>query len=119
WGASFPLALAGAAAEGEDPARLSGETYAANTAGSILGALLFSLVLIPAMGTRASEQLLIGIAVAAAITALASSAWATREPKPVAPFRRRIGLAAALVGPIVVAWGLITTVSDVPWPVIA
>src|SRR5262249_2316564 len=33
WGASFPLALAAAAAPGEDPARLSGEVYAANTAG--------------------------------------------------------------------------------------
>ncbi len=40
WGASFPLALAAAAVERkvpagefEDPARLSGEIYAANTAG--------------------------------------------------------------------------------------
>ena len=56
WGASFPLALAGAAAEGEDPARLSGEVYAANTAGSIVGALAFSLVLIPAIGTRESQE---------------------------------------------------------------
>src|SRR5437867_12965272 len=43
WGASFPLAMASAATEGEDPARLSGEIYAANTAGSIGGALAFSL----------------------------------------------------------------------------
>ena len=33
WGASFPLALAAAAANREDPARLTGEVYAANTAG--------------------------------------------------------------------------------------
>ena len=38
WGASFPLALASAAREGEDPGRISGEVYASNTAGSIVGA---------------------------------------------------------------------------------
>src|SRR5262245_33568764 len=52
WGASFPMALASAAADGQDPARLSGQIYAANTAGSIAGALAFSLFLIPNMGTR-------------------------------------------------------------------
>src|SRR5262249_4007667 len=59
WGASFPLALAAAAKPGEDPARLSGEVYAANTAGSIAGALAFSLFLIPGIGTRSSQQVLI------------------------------------------------------------
>src|SRR5437762_2882608 len=67
WGASFPIALASAAAENEDPARLAGEVYAANTAGSIAGALIFSLFLIPAVGTRGSQQWLIGIAAGAAI----------------------------------------------------
>ncbi len=71
WGASFPLALAGAAAEGEDPARLSGEVYAANTAGSIVGALAFSLLLIPGLGTQGSQQLLIWLAAAGAAIAIA------------------------------------------------
>ena len=39
WGASFPLALAAVAAPGEDPGRMVGGIYAANTAGAILGAL--------------------------------------------------------------------------------
>ncbi len=39
WGASFPLALAAAATRGEDPARLVGGIYAANTGGAIVGAL--------------------------------------------------------------------------------
>ena len=39
WGASFPLALAGVAAPGQDSARLVGGVYAANTVGAIVGAL--------------------------------------------------------------------------------
>ncbi len=57
WGASFPLALAAVAAPGEDPGRLAGETYAANTVGAILGALAFSIVIIPLVGTRDAERI--------------------------------------------------------------
>jgi spermidine synthase len=108
WGASFPIALACAAAEGEDPAKLSGEVYAANTAGSILGALAFSLILIPTAGTRGSQQLLIGLAIASAAVAISSHFW-----------KLNAKLAAALAGCAVVAWALIVTVADVPWQAIA
>ena len=40
WGASFPLALASVAAPGQDPARLVGGVYAANTVGAIVGSLV-------------------------------------------------------------------------------
>src|SRR5580692_6883521 len=70
WGASFPLALAAAAANKEDAGRLTGEVYAANTAGSIVGALAFSLLLIPAVGTQGSQQVLIWLAAAAAVVAV-------------------------------------------------
>jgi spermidine synthase len=60
WGASFPLALAAAACPGADPGRLAGAVYAANTVGSIVGALAFSTILIPSLGTSQSERLLIG-----------------------------------------------------------
>jgi spermidine synthase len=108
WGASFPIALACAAAEGEDPARLSGEVYAANTAGSILGALAFSLILIPAAGTRGSQQLLIGLAIASAAIAISSHFW-----------KLSAKLVAALAGCAVLAWAFISTVADVPWQAIA
>jgi spermidine synthase len=108
WGASFPIALACAAAEGEDPAKLSGEVYAANTAGSILGALAFSLILIPDAGTRGSQQLLIGLAIAAAGVAVVAHFW-----------KFNAKLAVALAGSAVVAWALISTVADVPWQAIA
>src|SRR5262249_51084538 len=51
WGASFPLALATAAAPGEDPGRTVGSVYASNTIGAILGALTASILAIPAIGT--------------------------------------------------------------------
>lgn len=37
WGASFPLALAAAASPGQDPGRMVGAVYAANTVGAIIG----------------------------------------------------------------------------------
>jgi spermidine synthase len=66
WGASFPLALAAAATKGQDPGKLVGRVYAANTGGAIIGALAFSTVLVPWIGTRQSESWLI-------LTCLASS----------------------------------------------
>ncbi len=107
WGASFPLALAAVAASRQDSGRLSGEIYAANTAGSIVGALAFSLVLIPTVGTRGSEQLLIALSLAGAVIA-AASVRAT-------PLR----LVSMTVGAVVLAWALTLTVTDVPWQVIA
>jgi spermidine synthase len=119
WGASFPLALAAAAADGEDPARLTGEVYAANTAGSILGALLFSLLLIPTLGTRGSQQLLILLAVAGAAVAAAPVFVLTRNHLRAVRPRAVLTFAGTLAGASVLAWLLASTVSDMPWQAIA
>jgi len=111
WGASFPIALACAAGPGEDPARVTGEVYAANTAGAIAGALIFSLFLIPAAGTRVAQQLLIGIAAMSAVVAILAHFRVKQE--------RMLPLAAALAGSAVLAWALVATVSEVPWQAIA
>jgi spermidine synthase len=109
WGASFPLALGAAATRGEDPARLVGGVYAANTAGAIAGALLFSLALIPWIGTAGSERLLIGLSALSALFLLAPAAFAMRGKLGA------IALTAALLG---TAW-LATHVSGVPGMLIA
>jgi spermidine synthase len=109
WGASFPLALAGAAADSEDPARLAGEVYAANTAGSIVGALAFSLLLIPILGTQGSQRLLIWLAAAGAAVAIA--------PLPLTKITAKFG--AVLAGACVLAWALASSVSTMPWQAIA
>jgi spermidine synthase len=61
WGASFPLALAAAATKGQDPGRLVGGVYAANTVGAIVGALFASLVLVWYLGSQHSIQIMIGL----------------------------------------------------------
>ena len=72
WGASFPLALAAVAARGQDPARLVGGVYAANTVGAIVGSLGASLLLVAWIGSLHTMQVLIVVAaVSGAILLLA------------------------------------------------
>src|SRR5262245_41794353 len=59
WGASFPLALASLASRDQDPARLVGGVYAANTVGAIVGSLCASLLLIVWLGSQHAQQVLI------------------------------------------------------------
>ena len=70
WGASFPLALASVASRDEDPARLVGGVYAANTLGAIIGSLGTSLLLTIWLGTQKSQQLMILIAAASGLLLL-------------------------------------------------
>jgi spermidine synthase len=102
WGASFPLALASIAAPDEDPARLSGWIYAVNTAGSIVGALAFSLWLIPSIGTRNSQSVLIWLAAAASGLAFLSAG-------------RSLTSFGAIGATALLALGFSATVSDLPW----
>ncbi|MEX2272895.1 MAG: fused MFS/spermidine synthase [Vicinamibacterales bacterium] len=91
WGASFPLALASIAAPGQDPGRLVGRLYAANTVGAIIGSLFASLLLVAWIGSQKSQQLLIISAAISGIIVLASE----RGPKAK-------GLAAQLMPAIAV-----------------
>jgi spermidine synthase len=69
WGASFPLALAAAASPGQDPGRLVGGVYAANTVGAIVGAVGYSTLAVPLLGTQQAQKVLIAIAGGAALLA--------------------------------------------------
>jgi spermidine synthase len=70
WGASFPLALAAVAMPGQDPGRLVGGVYAANTVGAIVGALVTGLVLVGTVGSQVAQQILIGIAATSGVLVL-------------------------------------------------
>jgi spermidine synthase len=78
WGASFPLALAAVARPGQDPARLVGGVYAANTVGAIVGALGASLLLVAWIGSQAAQQVLVLISGISALLA-AFPALITKE----------------------------------------
>ena len=93
WGASFPLAVASVADEGQDPGELMGGVYASNTVGAIVGALAFGVVLIPWMGTQNAQRLLMGLAAIAALILIA--------PHFLDSDRRRASLVVAV--PLVVA----------------
>jgi spermidine synthase len=98
WGASFPLALAAAAQKDEDPARLVGGIYAANTFGAILGALSFSLFLVPWIGTQGCERLLIILAVVSGVVMLIPIVAAARSITGAAAATAALVLAAVLIG---------------------
>jgi spermidine synthase len=81
WGMSFPLALASVAEKGQDPARLVGGVYAANTAGAIVGALLASLLAIALIGSQNAQMVLIGLSAVSGLILLASHADETGKGK--------------------------------------
>ena len=93
WGASFPLALAAAAKPGQDPGRLVGGVYAANTAGAIVGALAASLIMVSVLGTQHAQQLLILVSILSGLVLLTPRLSGVR-PAAIA----RVLAAAALVG---------------------
>jgi spermidine synthase len=99
WGASFPLALASVVSRDRDPGRLVGEVYGANTIGAIVGSLAFSLLMIPRLGTQHSEQVLVGLAMLAAVLLQKPSAK----------------VAGAVVAAALVVW----SVPALPWQLIA
>ena len=115
WGASFPLALASVAAGGQDPARLVGRVYAANTVGAIVGSLGSSLLLVIWLGSQHAQQLLIVLCVLSALLALDSAAATSPERKPRFELA---GTAGIVVAALLAAW-LARQVKEVPGILVA
>ncbi len=107
WGASFPLACAAVAKPGEDSGRAAGGVYAANTLGGIIGALVVSLWMIPAIGSYATEQTMLVIAALSGLVAIV--------PVMKKSFFAVAGVAAATVVALLCAW----TMDPVPGELIA
>jgi spermidine synthase len=122
WGASFPLALAAIVVPGRDPGRAVGSVYAANTAGAIVGALGFSLFLIPGIGTQQSQRLMIVLSAAAALAALFSAYQSSRaadRPRTERIFRDPATTAAILAGTAVLTVLAAWSVPKLPWDLVA
>jgi len=102
WGASFPLACAAAIkSPDEDPGRVAGGVYAANTLGGIAGALLVSLVLIPWIGTQQSTRLILVLSALSGVIVL-TPAIMKRSARGLAT----AGVLAALAISGLLAWGV-------------
>jgi spermidine synthase len=80
WGASFPLALAALARRGQDPARLVGGVYAANTVGAIAGSLCASLLLVVWLGSQHAQQVLILISALSGLLVLSTGGDEAGKP---------------------------------------
>ena len=79
WGMSFPLALAAASTQDRDPGALAGNVYAANTAGAIVGALGFSVVVIALLGTQTAQRVLLVLSACAAALMFGQRLWQARN----------------------------------------
>ena len=99
--------MAAAASPAQDPGQLAGRAYAANTAGAIGGAVLFSLALIPWLGTQRSQQWLIGLSAIAGFVVLAPLCWSRVKS---------LGALAASVG---ICLACIWSVAELPWQAVA
>ena len=110
WGASFPLALASVAGPGQDPGRVVGSVYAANTLGAIAGAVGGSLLLTIWLGSQKSQQAMIVISAISALLALDAALVESDEKKRRFQFASTLLLAAAMAGAVLLA----RTVSGVP-----
>jgi spermidine synthase len=122
WGASFPLALAAAAAPGQDPGRLVGRVYAANTVGAIIGAVVFSIFLIENAGTRQSQRLLMSLSGLSGAVVLMPVIW-TRATGSLGNVSRRLlprtaGTMAVTAAVAAVAWTA-RQMPEIPWELVA
>jgi spermidine synthase len=120
WGASFPLACAAVAEAGEDSGRVVGGVYAANTLGAIVGALLVSLLLVPAIGTEQTERVLLAVSAAAAVFALAPCVRGkkSRDDSRLSRLDSPRHVAALAVSLVAALW-LAATIDPLPGKVVA
>lgn len=105
WGASFPLALAAVASRRQDPGRLVGTVYAANTVGAIVGSLVASLAAIAWVGTQQAQRILLVFTALAALLMLVPVA--TREAGKLELRTRSVGVLGGIVlMAVLLAWSI-------------
>ncbi|MGQ0634539.1 MAG: fused MFS/spermidine synthase [Planctomycetaceae bacterium] len=121
WGASFPLALKALASPGHEIGRVVGRVYAANTLGAIIGAVVFSTLLIDLVGTQKSQQLMMLLTTVSGLVVLLPAAWRQTSDSPagVGPPAPRLARVFAVVGALGLALLLVRNVPPIPSALIA
>ena len=87
----------------QDPARLVGGVYAANTVGAIVGSVTASLLLVVWLGSQHAQQVLIVISAVSALLMLESAAAEAESKKSRFQFAGTLLLAAAMGGAVLLA----------------
>jgi spermidine synthase len=118
WGVSFPLALGAVAGRGQDAGRLVGGVYAANTVGAIVGALGFSMFLVPYLGTVGAQRILIALSMAAAVLVFLPLLFQAPQGGPIRLAPLASGVVALLVSLGVAGW-FAWNVHPAPWGMVA
>ncbi len=120
WGASFPIAIAAVAGPGKDSGRIVGGVYASNTVGAILGSLVFSMLIIPNLGTQNAQRIIMAVAAISSFIMLLPvlSPFGVATGKPKTAFAQFFGAASLIVSLAIVVL-LVVTVKVIPWGVIA
>ena len=106
WGASFPLACAALQEPNDDPGKIAGKVYAANTLGGIVGALAVSLILIPWVGSQQTQKLLVIVSITGALVLLGRALFTLKG-------------SAAVVAGVILAMVLAGSIDPVPGELIA
>jgi len=119
WGASFPLALAAVARRGEDPGRLVGGVYAANTVGAIFGSVLASLILVYWFGSQRAQQVLMIVSGMSGLLLLAPAELGSTAAGPGRIRMLRWVAPVMLIIALGVAAFLIRTVPTIPGILVA
>ena len=120
--------MAAAAAPGDDPGKLVGGIYAANTIGAILGALTSSLWLVGEVGTRQVERYMIASCIAAAVIMLAPKVvrmWlyptgiSRGSTSRSLAFVQRSTFSVAVAAGLAAAGWLVANIPQIPWELVA
>jgi len=112
-GASFPYAIRGLVLDDRRAARTTAWLYSANVLGAVTGSLAAGLVVLPAVGIRASTWLGAALSLAAAGLALTLHRRAAPEPPP--PSGQPAGGEAFPFVPVVILAGTVSLATQILW----
>jgi spermidine synthase len=119
WGASFPLALASVASRGQDPGRLVGGVYAANTVGAIVGSLAASLMLVYWFGSQHAQQALIALSAFSGLLVLTPPTWDAASSASSSSSKEPWGAAVSILAAVAIAAILARVIPPLPGLLVA
>jgi predicted membrane-bound spermidine synthase len=120
WGAAFPLGLAALVKRGQDPGKLVGGLYAANTVGAIIGSLLFSMVVMQYCGSQNAQRILLALCALSATIALLPLLTGPKGDPTAEERRPHVAVVIiSIAGGLAIALWLLVGVGEPNWGAVA